>query len=73
MSFGISGGANKVLSSFGAGAALVFQDAFRAQEACDLLTAEHCSVIHGVDVHPGFATGKLVNGASGIAVGTGGG
>jgi fatty-acyl-CoA synthase len=49
--FGISGGANKVLSSFGAGAALVFQDAFRAEEACDLLTAERCSVIHGVDVH----------------------
>ena len=49
--FGISGGANKVLSTFGAGAALVFQDAFRAQEACDLLTAEQCSVIHGVDVH----------------------
>ncbi|MPZ46998.1 MAG: AMP-binding protein [Betaproteobacteria bacterium] len=49
--FGISGGANKVLSTFGSGAALVFQDAFRAQEACNLLAAEHCSVIHGVDVH----------------------
>jgi fatty-acyl-CoA synthase len=49
--FGISGGANKVLSTFGSGAALVFQDAFRAAEACDLLAAEHCSVIHGVDVH----------------------
>lgn len=49
--FGISGGANKVLSTFGSGAALVFQDAFRAEEACDLLESEQCSVIHGVDVH----------------------
>ena len=49
--FGISGGANKVLSTLGWGAALVFQDAFRPEEACDLLAAEHCSVIHGVDVH----------------------
>jgi fatty-acyl-CoA synthase len=49
--FGISGGANKVLSTFGSGAALVFQDAFRAAEACDLLDAENCSVLHGVDVH----------------------
>jgi fatty-acyl-CoA synthase len=49
--FGISGGANKVLSTFGSGAALVFQDAFRADEACDLLAAEQCNVIHGVDVH----------------------
>jgi fatty-acyl-CoA synthase len=49
--FGISGGANKVLSTFGAGAALVFQDAFRADEACDLLAAEQCTVVHGVDVH----------------------
>jgi fatty-acyl-CoA synthase len=49
--FGISGGANKVLSTFGAGAALVFQDAFRAAEACDLLESERCSVVHGVDVH----------------------
>lgn len=49
--FGISGGANKVLSTFGSGAALVFQDAFRAEEACDLLESETCSVIHGVDVH----------------------
>ena len=49
--FGISGGANKVLSTFGSGAALVFQDAFRADEACDLLMAEQCIVVHGVDVH----------------------
>lgn len=49
--FGISGGANKVLSTFGSGACLVFQDAFRADEACDLLESEQCSVIHGVDVH----------------------
>jgi fatty-acyl-CoA synthase len=49
--FGISGGGNKVLSTFGSGACLVFQDAFRAEEACDLLAAEDCSVIHGVDVH----------------------
>jgi fatty-acyl-CoA synthase len=49
--FGISGGANKVLSTFGSGAALVFQDAFRAEEACNLLQAEDCQVIHGVDVH----------------------
>jgi fatty-acyl-CoA synthase len=49
--FGISGGVNKVLSTFGSGAALVFQDAFRAEEACDLLAAENCTVIHGVDVH----------------------
>jgi fatty-acyl-CoA synthase len=49
--FGISGGANKVLSTFGSGAALVFQDAFRAEEACDLLASEHCTVLHGVDVH----------------------
>lgn len=49
--FGISGGANKVLSTFGSGACLVFQDAFQADEACDLLASEQCSVIHGVDVH----------------------
>jgi fatty-acyl-CoA synthase len=49
--FGISGGANKVLSTFGSGACLVFQDAFRADDACDLLETERCSVIHGVDVH----------------------
>ena len=49
--FGISGGANKVLSTFGSGACLVFQDAFRPEEACDLLESEQCSVIHGVDVH----------------------
>lgn len=48
--FGISGGANKVLSTFGSGACLVFQDAYRAEEACDLLVAEDCRVIHGVDV-----------------------
>ena len=49
--FGISGGANKVLSTFGSGACLVFQDAFRADEACDLLASEACTVVHGVDVH----------------------
>ena len=49
--FGISGGANKVLSTFGSGATLVFQDAFRAEEAWELIEAEECSVIHGVDVH----------------------
>ena len=49
--FGISGGANKVLSTFGSGAALVFQDAFRVEEAWDLLQAESCNIIHGVDVH----------------------
>jgi fatty-acyl-CoA synthase len=49
--FGISGGANKVLSTLGSGAALVFQDAFRARQACDLLASEQCSVVHGVDVH----------------------
>lgn len=49
--FGISGGANKVLSTLGAGAALEFQDAFRAHEACDLLAAERCGVVRGVDVH----------------------
>jgi fatty-acyl-CoA synthase len=49
--FGISGGANKVLSTFGSGATLVFQDAFRAEEAWDMMEAEQCSVIHGVDVH----------------------
>lgn len=49
--FGISGGANKVLSTFGSGACLVFQDAFRPEEACDLVASERCSVIHGVDVH----------------------
>jgi fatty-acyl-CoA synthase len=49
--FGISGGANKVLSTFGSGACLVFQDAFRAEEACELLETERCSVIHSVDVH----------------------
>lgn len=48
--FGISGGANKVLSTFGSGACLVFQDAYRPAEACDLLNAESCTVIHGVDV-----------------------
>jgi len=48
--FGISGGANKVLSTFGCGACLVFQDAYRPAEACDLLEAEGCTVIHAVDV-----------------------
>jgi len=48
--FGISGGANKVLSTLGSGACLVFQDAYRAEEACDLLVSESCTVIHGVDV-----------------------
>lgn len=48
--FGISGGANKVLSTFGCGACLVFQDAYRPAEACDLLEAERCTVIHAVDV-----------------------
>lgn len=49
--FGISGGANKVLSTFGAGACLVFLDTFRPTQACELMHAENCSVIHGVDVH----------------------
>ncbi|MGH8811474.1 MAG: class I adenylate-forming enzyme family protein [Advenella sp.] len=49
--FGISGGANKVLSTFGAGACLVFLDTFRPDQACELMHAEQCSVIHGVDVH----------------------
>jgi fatty-acyl-CoA synthase len=48
--FGISGGANKVLSTLGLGACLVFQDAFRAEEAYDLLQAEDCTVVHAVDV-----------------------
>lgn len=48
--FGISGGANKVLSSFAAGACLVFQDAFRAEEAVDLLLDEGCTTLHAVDV-----------------------
>lgn len=48
--FGISGGANKVLSTFGAGACLVFQDSYRPDEAAELLRAEACSVVHGVDV-----------------------
>ncbi len=48
--FGISGGANKVLSTFGCGACLVFQDAYRPEEACDLLEGEGCTVIHAVDV-----------------------
>lgn len=48
--FGISGGANKVLSALGSGATLVFQDAFRAEEAFDLLHEEDCAIVHGVDV-----------------------
>lgn len=48
--FGISGGANKVLSTLGAGACLVFLDSFRPQEACELMHSENCTVIHGVDV-----------------------
>jgi fatty-acyl-CoA synthase len=48
--FGISGGANKVLSTFAAGACLVFQDAFRAEEALALLRQEQCGVVHAVDV-----------------------
>ena len=48
--FGISGGANKVLSTFGFGACLVFQDAFRADEAFTLLDGEQCTIVHGVDV-----------------------
>ena len=48
--FGISGGANKVLSTFGSGACLVFQDAFRAGEAFDLLHREQCTVVHALDV-----------------------
>jgi fatty-acyl-CoA synthase len=48
--FGISGGANKILSSFAAGACLVFQDAFRAEEAFALLQQEACGVVHAVDV-----------------------
>lgn len=49
--FGISGGANKVLSTFGVGACLVFQDAFRAEEAFDLLEGERCTVLHALDIH----------------------
>jgi fatty-acyl-CoA synthase len=48
--FGISGGANKILSTFAAGACLVFQDAFRAAEAFALLHHEQCGVVHAVDV-----------------------
>lgn len=48
--FGISGGANKVLSTLGMGACLVFQDAFRSEEAYDLLGSEECTVVHAVDV-----------------------
>jgi fatty-acyl-CoA synthase len=48
--FGISGGANKVLSTFGAGACLVFQDTFRAEEAASLLDQERCTAVHAVDV-----------------------
>ena len=48
--FGISGGANKVLSTFGAGACLVFLDSYRPDEACTLLHEEGCTVVHGVDV-----------------------
>jgi fatty-acyl-CoA synthase len=48
--FGVSGGANKVLSTFAAGACLVFQDAFRAEEAFALLQEEDCGVMHAVDV-----------------------
>lgn len=48
--FGISGGANKLLSTFGSGACLVFQDSFRASEAFELLENENCSVVHGVDI-----------------------
>jgi fatty-acyl-CoA synthase len=48
--FGISGGANKVLSTFGAGACLVFQDTFRAEEAASLLEQERCTTVHAVDV-----------------------
>ena len=48
--FGVSGGANKVLSTFAAGACLVFQDAFRAEEAFALLQREDCAVVHAVDV-----------------------
>lgn len=48
--FGISGGANEVLSTLGAGARLVFQDSYRPDEAAELLRAQRCTVIHGVDV-----------------------
>lgn len=48
--FGISGGANKVLSTFGCGACLVFQDAWRPEEAVDLLQDEGCTILHAVDV-----------------------
>jgi fatty-acyl-CoA synthase len=48
--FGISGGANKVLSTFGVGACLVFQDTFRAEEAASLLEQERCTTVHAVDV-----------------------
>src|SRR5690606_20233703 len=48
--FGISGGANNVLSTLGSGACLVFQDSYRPQEACELMLAQGCTVLHGVDV-----------------------
>jgi fatty-acyl-CoA synthase len=48
--FGVSGGANKVLSTFGAAACLVFQDAFRPEEAADLLEGERATIVHAVDV-----------------------
>ncbi len=48
--FGISGGTNKILSTLAGGAALVFPDAFRPEEAYDLLENEECTVMHAVDV-----------------------
>lgn len=48
--FGISGGANKVLSTLGCGGCLVFQDAWRASEANALLDELQCTVLHAVDV-----------------------
>lgn len=48
--FGISGGANKVLSTLGCGGCLVFQDSWRVAEANALLDELQCTVLHAVDV-----------------------
>ncbi len=47
--FGASG-LNKIVSTFGRAACLVFQDAFRAEEAFDLVVEERCDFIHALDV-----------------------
>lgn len=47
--FGASG-LNKIVSTFGYAACLVFQDAFRAEEAFDLMIEERCDVVHALDV-----------------------